>query len=222
MLCNAVGGYKAAMKSKDIFEAEYTDLEPEEGSKLVYTGITRKERLHEFLSQSDCLEIMCVHVANGGSLTQMAKDMGFRYTDLLSWIRGNSKRSETYDQALEDRKEWSREKFLQALHEVAHSDIRDLYNSDGSMKPPSEWPDSIARAISSVKVTELFEGVGSERNHVGYTKEVKLWDKLKALDILGKSLKEYESDKNINVNLTLEKLVGGSWDKQGQGDGEKD
>lgn len=88
------------------------------------------------------------------------------------------------------------------LARIAYSDIREIFNEDGSMKDPKDWPDGIARCIQSIEVDELFEGFGRDRVQVGVTKKVKLWSKDKCLEMLAK-YKKLLSDVTINLNTGL-------------------
>lgn len=72
---------------------------------------------------------------------------------------------------------------------LGFADLRKLFDDKGALRPVQEWPDEIAAAVASVEVDELFEGFGENRVQVGYTKKVKLWDKGKALEMLGRHLK---------------------------------
>lgn len=72
---------------------------------------------------------------------------------------------------------------------LAFSDLRKLFDENGALKPVQQWPDDMAAAVSAVEVDELFEGIGADRVQVGYTRKVKLWDKPKALEMVGKHLK---------------------------------
>lgn len=72
---------------------------------------------------------------------------------------------------------------------LGFADLRKLFDDKGALLPVREWPDDLAAAIASVEVDELFEGFGENRVHVGYTRKVKLWDKGKALEMLGRHLK---------------------------------
>lgn len=91
------------------------------------------------------------------------------------------------------------ERVLNEFGTIGFSDVRKLFSPDGGLLPPSEWPDDIAPAVSSVEVDELFEGVGKERMQIGWTKKVKLWNKVDALKSLGENLKLF--DKTLTVRL---------------------
>jgi phage terminase small subunit len=73
---------------------------------------------------------------------------------------------------------------------LATTDISDMYDEEtGTFKPIHSMPKQIRKAISSIQVDELYEGYGKDRVQIGVTKKIKLWDKTKSLELLGKHLK---------------------------------
>ncbi len=87
---------------------------------------------------------------------------------------------------------------LRELAHLGHSDIRGLIDESGCVIPVHEWPEELARAVSSIKVREEFEdgfrlcgdcAKNTPRTFVGFTKEVKFWDKPKSLELMGKHKK---------------------------------
>jgi phage terminase small subunit len=72
---------------------------------------------------------------------------------------------------------------------LAFADLRKLFDENGGLLPVQQWPDDTAAAVASVEIDELFEGFGENRIQVGHTKKVKLWDKPRSLEMLGKHLK---------------------------------
>lgn len=87
--------------------------------------------------------------------------------------------------------EITKEKVMREIASIAFSDIGKLFNEDGALKHPSEVDEKTRRALSSVDIEELHEGKGAERVQVGTTKKVKLWDKVKALEMLAKHFQLY-------------------------------
>lgn len=69
---------------------------------------------------------------------------------------------------------------IEELRRLAFSDERKLYRDDGTLKPPAEWDDETAAAVSGIETRENRKGVT--------TKKVRLWDKKGALELLGKHL----------------------------------
>jgi phage terminase small subunit len=75
------------------------------------------------------------------------------------------------------------ERVLQELARVAFFDPRRLLNADGSPKPINELDDDTAAVLSGMDITEEYDGTGADRVFVGYTKKVKVSDKVAALGL---------------------------------------
>ncbi len=75
---------------------------------------------------------------------------------------------------------------LGRLVEVDQMDVLDIMEDDGGMKPISEWPRIWRQFIQGLDIAELFEGRGDEREMIGLLKKIKIPDKLKNLELLGK------------------------------------
>lgn len=84
--------------------------------------------------------------------------------------------------------EISIQKVIEEDAKIAFSDIRQLFDEQGSMLPVQKWGDNIAAAVSSIKCTT--DKFGNE------TVEVKFWNKDSALDKLFKHLGMYQLDNN--------------------------
>lgn len=80
---------------------------------------------------------------------------------------------------------------LGELLRIARADIGQAFNPDGSLKPLADMPEEIRRAIAGVDVFEEFAGRGEDREQVGFTKKVRFWDKVKALEMLGRHLRMF-------------------------------
>ena len=75
------------------------------------------------------------------------------------------------------------ERVLQELGRVAFFDPRRLLNADGSPRQINELDDDTAAVLAGMDISEEYEGSGDERRFVGYTKKVKLADKVGALNL---------------------------------------
>ena len=167
----------------------------------------REARLKVILADDNLLDVMCSYVANGGTVVTLAETWDVRYSDLTRWIHADRVRERAYIQALNDRGEWGMETILRELRRIGMSDIRQIFADDGSLKPISEWPAEMGSVVSSIEVDELFEGSGRDREQVGFTKKVKLWDKMRSLELLGKNLKMFTEKIEHSGKLTLAELV---------------
>lgn len=79
---------------------------------------------------------------------------------------------------------------LEEYAKIAFSDIRELYAGDNQLLDIRQIDDATAGAVMSVEVDELSAG----GQFIGYTKKVKMYNKLGALDSLGKHLGIFEKD----------------------------
>lgn len=93
------------------------------------------------------------------------------------------------------------ERVLQELAKIGFSDVSDLLNLDGnalSVRAPSEIPKDARKAISSVKVRK-------DANDESEIIEFKFWDKLSALEKLGKHLGMWTDKLELSGKLELTK-----------------
>lgn len=97
---------------------------------------------------------------------------------------------------LEDSGICSRMDVMRELWKIGSADLRVVFNEDTmDLMPITDFPDRIAGAISSVKIHALYEGVGEKRELVGYSREVKLFPKVEALDKINKMIGAYAAPK---------------------------
>lgn len=160
-------------------------------------------------SPLETMETICAHVSNGGSLVDLCQTWGVRYSDMIRWVNSDDDRLKEYSRAIIDRSEWVKETILNEIKRIATTDIRQIFRPDGSVRPVDEWPDSIAMAVQSIETVEEFSGKGASREHIGWTKKIKLWNKEKAIELLGKHLQLF-TDRHEIVVTRLEDLVGES------------
>lgn len=92
---------------------------------------------------------------------------------------------------------------LTELAKVGFSDLRKILTKDGSIQSPHDWDDSTAGAIASMEVVSRSAGTDEEGNReFEYVSKIKTWDKLTALDKLGKHLGMFQSEgQNFTINL---------------------
>lgn len=170
-----------------------------------------KKQLKAILDRPEVMEELCAHVASGGSPITLCKAWGINYGKFMNWLRESPERERRLAKAMTDRTEWIIESVLHEVREIALADIRLCYAPDGSLKSPHEWPDAIAKAVSSVEIDEIFDGYGEDRQLVGHSKKLKLWDKLKAIELVGKNVRIFTERVEHGGVVKLEDLVMASW-----------
>ncbi|MBS5854000.1 MAG: terminase small subunit [Clostridium sp.] len=107
---------------------------------------------------------------------------------------------------IQKRTEITQDRVLKELAKIAFGDIRKLYTDNGALRNIVDLEDDIAGAISGVETFEEYEGRGAEREYIGDTKKVKMLDKTKALELLGKHLGMFK-ETNININTNYEEYL---------------
>jgi len=85
---------------------------------------------------------------------------------------------------------------LQEIGKLAFFDPGKLFNSDGSMKQISEIDDRSRASLAGFDVCELFDGTGDQKHAYGLLKNVKLIDKTRNLEMLGRYFKMFSGDKD--------------------------
>lgn len=85
---------------------------------------------------------------------------------------------------------------MRELAALVHADPTQLFDPEsGALKPPSAWPESAGKFISSVDVADLYEGSGSDRTKVGEIHKFKFADKLGAINTALKLLNAFPEKK---------------------------
>lgn len=110
-----------------------------------------------------------------------------------------------------ERAEISAAEVLRELALLATVRIKDAYNEDGTLKSVHEMPEQIQAALASLEVDEIFAGPRGLKRKVGETKKLKVFDKVRSLELLGKHFKLFTDVTEltgkdggvVNVNLTM-------------------
>lgn len=95
---------------------------------------------------------------------------------------------------------------LTRLADEAEADLADLYDPEtGTLKPIHQWPLVWRKGlVAGVEVEELFEGRGEDREHIGRLRKVKLADRTKVKELIGKHVDVgafKEAQTQVNVTL---------------------
>ncbi len=76
---------------------------------------------------------------------------------------------------------------LQQLADEKRADIADLFDDDGNLKPVREWPEVWRRGpVVGIEAFEEYAGRGEDRVAVGMVRKVKLADRTRHLELIGK------------------------------------
>ena len=78
----------------------------------------------------------------------------------------------------------TKKQLIDELAKIAFFDIRKIYNEDNSLLDIKSFDDDSASAVAGIEVDEIFE----QRQLSGYTKKVKLHNKIAAIERVSKML----------------------------------
>lgn len=176
------------MVSEDVvIAAEYTDVAVREAE----------------LADPRRMEKIAGHLSAGGTLIDYCKLVGQSFVEVKRWIDADEKRAAAYEAAKKARQEWLFERVLEEYKALSTFSLDQIYNEDGGLKPVSDWPQSAKAAVSSVESVEQFEVVDGEKVVTGEVKKVRMWDKTKTLQDIGKHLKMFAEVIDVNVNQQI-------------------
>lgn len=101
----------------------------------------------------------------------------------------------------------TQDRVLLEISRLAFNDPRKAFGIDGDLLPIFDWPDEVAAAISSIKITDT----KTRDNSIIRLKEVKFWDKGRQLELAAKHLGLLEKDNKQRqdqiVNEPLEIVI---------------
>lgn len=153
---------------------EYLTITPQERR-------ARRERADLLFREPEFLDSVCEDIAEGATLYHIANKYLVPYRMLYSWIESEGGRAEAYEMAAAARDANVKDRVLSGILAISETDVRQVFNDDGSLKQINELSDAAAATIQSVDVTYDENGKA--------TKKIRQYDKTKGLELLGRSQK---------------------------------
>lgn len=152
-------------------------------------------------------ELFAQELAKGKTAQEAYILAGYIGLGNLSRLRNHPKITARIEELLAQgarRTEVTAARTIAELGRIAFADIRGLFNKNGSLKPVSLWPNDLARAVAALETDELYDGSGKRRMRIGVTRKVKLADKLRALEMLGRSFGLFKD--KVEVRTSVEQM----------------
>ncbi len=151
---------------------------------------------------------ICDHMANGGSMIDKCKAWNVPYGRIMTWINSNPARAEQYQKSLTAQMYWAIDRVLKELKHIGTVDLSAAYDDLGALKRIHDIPEDIRRCIAGIETDEIWDGVGKDRAVIGHTRKIKLFDKIKALELIGKKFAMFVDRTRVDIHdKTLEDLV---------------
>lgn len=108
-------------------------------------------------------------------------------------------------QRAEEKFNINQDRVLLEIARLAFNDPRKAFDRNGNLKKIQDWPDEVAAAISSIKITEQRSDDDELRTQL---KEIKFWDKGKQLELATKTLGMIVDKFNVDVKVNpIEELM---------------
>lgn len=161
------------------------------------------------------MDIIFHHIANGGDMISLSKEWGTQYSKVMSWIWDDKERTEQYNKALSARDEWAVERLLSEIRSISFSDLTQLYDENGFLLEPRDWPEEVKRNVQALDQHDITE----KGQRVGVVKKVKLYDKLKALELMGKTMSLFKERVDHGITESFADLVMASYESEPSGEG---
>ena len=169
--------------------------------------LTNDERKAILTGEDNARVLDSIHgfVASGGLLSEWCEMHDFDFYRVFSWIRNDTARLKRYEQADAIHIHAAKNKILREIKAIGGANIADAYNDDGTIKSIHEMPLQLQRAIVSIKSGVSMDGEA--------WLEMKTADKLKALELYGKTLALFVDHKIPETSATLEEIVLKSYER---------
>lgn len=96
------------------------------------------------------------------------------------------------------------EDVIKHMIRLTNYDISECFEEDGRLKHPKDWPEDIKHVAQGVEVVESSKGYGEDKEYY-YTHKIKMPDRNKSLEMLGRYLKMFveQVEHKGNINLTI-------------------
>lgn len=146
-------------------------------------------------------------LANGEMVLSLCQSLGIKYSELLGYVTADTSRLQMFTAAVKAGEGWLIQRLSQELHNIGLHDIKDALDSAGCVRPIEEIPEALRRTIAGIEVEELYEMQGREKVYIGRVKKIKLIDKTKAIEMLGKKLDMFIDKVHVSGTVQVKHSV---------------
>jgi len=144
---------------------------------------------------------ICNYIADGGTLVEFCASHDISYPATLNWIRQDNTRRTLFERAQDDGDQWQIDKIRRELRDMGDQDLSLIFDEGGKQLPFNKWPHKLQRAVKSIKHTK--DGT-----------EITFHDKVKALELMGRSAGMFKEKVEVSGKVTLETLINKSMQKK--------
>ncbi len=156
----------------------------------------RENRWADLQSASDMHADVCLHVASGGTVESLAELWDIPGGWIMAFMVDTPAKRLAFESACVARDAWISEALTRQAIALSTSDVRGMLDDDGTVRPRKEWPADLAKCIQSFDVSVDKDGNPSYR--------VKLYDKLKAIELAGRRVGTFQPSVDVKVSGSLD------------------
>lgn len=150
------------------------------------------------------------YLTNGNNAAEAGRGIGVDNGASFLQRKDVQKEIKRQMQFILKRLEVTSDRILEELAAIALFDIGQVLSDDGAVLPISEIPEVARRALAGLEVKELFARDGKRLELIGHLKKFHVESKLKALELLGKTLglfqEKIEIEHKGSVAVTVDKF----------------
>lgn len=149
------------------------------------------------------LQDICAHIARGSNLIDYCEENDLDFAEIEKWLNEAPERIGAFQESVNKRKFYHVESMLKQLAAIIECDVSKAYDSQtGDPLPINEWPKGLQQSLATLNEEKKFLGKSGFFRRVTF----KTWDKMKAMELMGKYLDMLNDnkDRNINVNVAFE------------------
>ncbi len=96
---------------------------------------------------------------------------------------------------------------LTRLAAIADLDLIECYTDDGNLRNLRDIPEPVRRLLAGLETDEIFAGSGKDRERIGYSRKVKIPDRLKGLELIGRHLKMFTDRIELGGQVDLREEI---------------
>lgn len=169
--------------------------------KSIYYSKDRSINTRIQIEQSpNLLEEVCASMVNGANIIDLCAEKNLDYGTFMLWIHNDKQRENAFNKAMDDRNCFYVQQIINELQKIMTLDVVEIFKESGAVKGFKDIPKDISLAIKNIKVQEIYNNEGE---NIGCIKSIEFHDKIKALEMLGKSLQMFIERRDINIKSEI-------------------
>ncbi len=148
------------------------------------------------LQSEDLHSDICTHISSGGTVESLAELWDIPGGWIMEFMVDTPAKRTAFESACVARDAWISEALTRQAIALSTSDIRGILDDEGLVRPRGEWPADLAKCIQSFDVSVDKDGNPTYR--------VKLYDKLKAIELAGRRVGTFQPSVDVKVSGSLD------------------